>query len=202
MQYKHVLFHNGIFVGREMLVSLSHRPRLSYTEAVLHEAMRMYPIAPLALPRATSCDVDIRKCPPQYILNSGSSRCPSTSARFLSPAENELRLCWANQKPGYWSKLPCEWLSTVWACLHKRQETGPGCARPSTGEVVAKGYTWIHDFENEKYDNKVIVKILTQPVFVTYHYMVSHTRERGLLCITQKRKIYFQAIFTVTTACN
>ena len=78
--YKRVLFHNDILVGREMLVSLSHRPRLSYTEAVLHEAIRMYPIVPLALPRATSCDVDLRKfldpssAGPQYILDMVSSR--------------------------------------------------------------------------------------------------------------------------------
>ena len=48
--------------GRDQPVGLSHRPRLPYTEAVLHEAMRIFPVAPLALPRATSCDVEIRKC--------------------------------------------------------------------------------------------------------------------------------------------
>ena len=38
-----------------------------------------------------------------------------TRARFLSLAQSKLRLCSANHRPGYWSNLPCDWLSTAWA---------------------------------------------------------------------------------------
>ena len=32
-------------------------------------------------------------------------------ARFLSLAQSKLRLCLANHRPGYWSNLPCDWLT-------------------------------------------------------------------------------------------
>ena len=51
-----------LLTGRKQRVSLAHRENLPYTEAVLHEAMRIYPVAPLALPRETSCDVELRTC--------------------------------------------------------------------------------------------------------------------------------------------
>ena len=38
-----------------------------------------------------------------------------TRACFLYLAQSELRLCSANPRPGYWSNLPCDWLSTAWA---------------------------------------------------------------------------------------
>ena len=34
---------------------------------------------------------------------------------FLSLAWSKLRLCSANHRPGYWSNLPCDWLSVAWA---------------------------------------------------------------------------------------
>ena len=36
-----------------------------------------------------------------------------TRACFLSLAQSKLRLCSANHRPGYWSNLPCDWLSTA-----------------------------------------------------------------------------------------
>ena len=36
-------------------------------------------------------------------------------AHFQSFARSKLRLCSANHRPGYWSNLPCDWLSTAWA---------------------------------------------------------------------------------------
>ena len=36
-------------------------------------------------------------------------------ACFLSLVRSKLRLCSANHRPGYWSNLPCDWLSTAWA---------------------------------------------------------------------------------------
>ena len=37
----------------------------------------------------------------------------------LTPSKRQkngqLRLCSANHRPGYWSNMPCDWLSTAWA---------------------------------------------------------------------------------------
>ena len=55
------LIHRYFILGRDQPVGLSHRPHLPYTEAFCTEVMRIYPITPLGIPRATSCDVDIRK---------------------------------------------------------------------------------------------------------------------------------------------
>ena len=46
-------------------------------------------------------------------------------ARFLSLARSKLRLCSANHRPGYWSNLPCDWPSTVWAYSKQETENGP-----------------------------------------------------------------------------
>ena len=40
-------------------------------------------------------------------------------------AMNELRLCSANHRPGYWSYLPCDWPSTAWAYSEQETENGP-----------------------------------------------------------------------------
>ena len=52
--------------------------------------------------------------------------------RFLSLARSKLRLCSANHRPGYWSNLPCDWLSTAWAYW-----VSSGCAQPITGQVTS-----------------------------------------------------------------
>ena len=46
-------------------------------------------------------------------------------ARFLSLAQSKLRLCSANNRAGYWSNLPCDWLSTAWAYSEQETENGP-----------------------------------------------------------------------------
>ena len=46
-------------------------------------------------------------------------------ARFLSLAWSKLRLCSANHRPGYWSNLPCDWPSTVWAYPEQETKNGP-----------------------------------------------------------------------------
>ena len=53
-----------------------------------------------------------------------ASRFCKILVRFQSLAESKLRLCSANHKPGYWSNLPCDWLSTAWTYSEK-QKTGP-----------------------------------------------------------------------------
>ena len=42
-------------------------------------------------------------------------------AHILSLTQNNLRLCSANHRPGYFSNLACDWLSIVWA--YSEQET-------------------------------------------------------------------------------
>ena len=44
---------------------------------------------------------------------------------FLSLAPSKLRLCSANHWPGYWSNLPCDWLSTAWAYSEQQTDNGP-----------------------------------------------------------------------------
>lgn len=46
-------------VGRDRLPSLNDREKLTYTTATLYEVMRYSTIVPLAVPHATSCDVQI-----------------------------------------------------------------------------------------------------------------------------------------------
>ena len=52
-----------------------------------------------------------------------TQRDAETWVRFLSLARSKLRLCSANHRPGYWSNLPCDWLSTAWAYS---EQMGPG----------------------------------------------------------------------------
>ncbi|XP_066271771.1 cytochrome P450 2J4-like [Branchiostoma lanceolatum] len=46
-------------VGRDTVLSIIHRSQLPYTEAVITEIMRIKPVAPLGLPRATSNDTNL-----------------------------------------------------------------------------------------------------------------------------------------------
>ncbi|XP_045200320.2 steroid 17-alpha-hydroxylase/17,20 lyase-like [Mercenaria mercenaria] len=46
-------------VGRERLPGINDRPNLSYTEAVLHESMRVGSVVPLGVPHMTICDTEI-----------------------------------------------------------------------------------------------------------------------------------------------
>ena len=46
-------------------------------------------------------------------------------AHFLSLAPSKLRLCSANHRAGYWSNLPCDWLSIAWAYFKQETENGP-----------------------------------------------------------------------------
>ena len=46
-------------------------------------------------------------------------------AHFLSLAQSKLILCSANNRPGYWSNLPCDWPSIAWAYSKQETENGP-----------------------------------------------------------------------------
>ena len=48
-------------------------------------------------------------------------------AHFLPLARSKLRLCSANNTPGYWSNLSCHWPSTAWAYSEQETEIGPMC---------------------------------------------------------------------------
>ena len=50
-----------VFVGMDRLPGIEDRPNLGYTEAVLHESMRLSTVAPFGLFHATMCDTEICK---------------------------------------------------------------------------------------------------------------------------------------------
>ena len=53
--------NNLLFLGRDRLPCLSDRPNLSYTEAVLHESMRLFNVVPTGIMHATTCDTEVGK---------------------------------------------------------------------------------------------------------------------------------------------
>ena len=61
MLISHVVIFNTSVEGPDGIIKLTDRSKLPYTEAVLSETLRMQPVVPLGLPRATSCDTSIRE---------------------------------------------------------------------------------------------------------------------------------------------
>ena len=65
-------------------------------------------------------------CSLPHCMGDNICRCDNTCVlgSFLSLARSKLRLCSANHRAGYFSNLPCDWLSIVWAfqlcyrCFH------------------------------------------------------------------------------------
>ena len=51
----------------------------------------------------------------------------SQPSHFITeiPVQSKLRLCSANHRSGYWSNLPCDWLSTAWAYSEQESENRP-----------------------------------------------------------------------------
>ena len=64
-------------------------------------------------------------------------------ARFLFLAPCKLGLCSANHRPGYWSNLPCDWLSTVWAYSEQETENRPWSLPSSAKDTRAKVHSFI-----------------------------------------------------------
>ena len=54
--------------GNDRLPSLADRPQLSYTEAVLHESMRLATVAPSGVWHETLCDTSIGRC--HFVIHS------------------------------------------------------------------------------------------------------------------------------------
>ena len=77
-----------------------------------------------------------------YSLDSIQLNKDRTWARFLSLARSKLRLCPANHRPGYWSNLPCDWLSTAWAYSQPEMENGPWIPLSPWWSCTKK--VWIH----------------------------------------------------------
>ena len=48
-------------LGPHTSVLSEHRPELPYTDAFLHEVLRMKPNGPIGLPRETTCDTSVGK---------------------------------------------------------------------------------------------------------------------------------------------
>ena len=66
----------------------------------------------------------------------------TTWVPFLSLAQIKARLCSANHRPGYWSNLPCDWLSTAWAYSEQETGNGPNCkAQNILVDEVIRMYT-------------------------------------------------------------
>ena len=82
--------------------------------------LQVNPVSSFPLPNRYTCA--------WYVVLDYYGRCPSQIwARFLSLAHSKLRLCSANHRAGYFSNLPCDWLSTVWAYSAQEPENGPWC---------------------------------------------------------------------------
>ena len=70
-----------------------------------------------------------------------------TISLYRSGHGSKLRLCSANHRPGYWSNLPCDWLSTAWAYPEQETENRPGywsnlpCDWPSTAWACSEQET-------------------------------------------------------------
>ena len=62
--------------------------------------------------------------------------------RFLSLAWNKLRLCSANDRPGYWSNLPCDWPSTAWAYSEQETENGPWSLYAPQVDCICLRFPW------------------------------------------------------------
>lgn len=53
------------YLGLDRLPGLSDRPKLGYTEAVLHESMRLSSVVPSGVTHMTTCDTEIGK---KYVI--------------------------------------------------------------------------------------------------------------------------------------
>ena len=52
---------NTVVSGFDDMPRSEHRSDLAYTEAVLHESMRLATVAPTGLPHVTNCDTSVGK---------------------------------------------------------------------------------------------------------------------------------------------
>ena len=55
------MFWCTIFVSGTRLLTITDKSRLHYTNAVLHEVMRIRTIVPVAIPHKTTCDTTVGK---------------------------------------------------------------------------------------------------------------------------------------------
>jgi hypothetical protein len=60
--------HLLLFLGRDRLPGVADRPNLGYTEAVMHESMRLATVGPTGLFHESSCDSEICKSTIDEIL--------------------------------------------------------------------------------------------------------------------------------------
>ena len=66
-------------------------------------------------------------------------------ARFLLLVQSKLRLYSANHRTGYFSNLPCDWLSIVWAYSEQETENGPlsGLCSSSKAPITLSALTLV-----------------------------------------------------------
>ena len=114
-------------------------------------------------------------------------------ARFLSLARSKLRLCSANHRAGYWSNLPCDWLSIVWVgslckisdALQLNLHMHPSKFRQECQDIVRSKFIqeWAAD----------IADTSKHPILRTYRYIKSSFRTEPYLYLVNDQR-YRRAI--------
>ena len=66
----------------------------------------------------------------------------------LFSARSKLRLCSTNHRPGYWSNLPCDWLSTAWVYFEQETENRPRSSahkanNPDNAVMGSSHHNWV-----------------------------------------------------------
>ena len=73
-------------------------------------------------------------------------------AHFLSLTRSKLRLCSANHRAGYFSKLACDWLSIVCAYSEQNIENGPSSLTRNLGSYKKHVMLWAPNLDSLDYD--------------------------------------------------
>ena len=105
--------------NKSWLWQLKHDRHLQdYLTKYIYFTVLMHQIRPLASLWATwepkICLADSSNNESNVNISLTLSQC-QFRACLLSLAQSKLRPCSANQRPGYWINLPCDWPSTAWA---------------------------------------------------------------------------------------
>ena len=98
----------------------------------------------------------------------------ATRVHFLSLTQNKLGLCSANHRPGYWSNLPCDWLSKAWAYSENETENGPrlglSCSLAASGARLCLLGHWLHG-QHVKQGNPCQAGLILGNVKMDWHFL-------------------------------
>ena len=87
---------------------------------------------------------------------------------FLSLAQSKLRLCWANRRPGYWSNLSCDWLSTAWVYSEQETENGPSSHFEELGSEAHDLFTSCLLRRPSRHTSSSILQLRANPLFLPW----------------------------------